>query len=329
MSGPARTPQLVEVRKIWDAAPHNAFTDLARYRGSWYCCFREASGHLHGRGRIRIIVSPDGRRFESCALFAERGVDLRDPKLSVTPDNRLMLLAGGTRFSGGEYAGRRPRVRFSTDGESWGPSMPVMEEGDWLWRVTWHQGRAWGVSYRLKDSRTWIIELVSSRDGIHYAPVTRLKVSGKPNEATLRFRGDGQALLLVRREGGDRDGVIGTAGPPYTAWEWHSARSRLGGPNFLVLANGDAWASGRQVTGQGGRQVTGQGGRGTAGLQARTILARLGPADYEPVLELPSGGDCSYPGMVYYHGRLWMSYYSSHEGQTSIYLAIVRFTTEK
>src|SRR5262249_41969134 len=29
---PAR-PELVEVRKIWDRAPHNAFTDLTRFRG--------------------------------------------------------------------------------------------------------------------------------------------------------------------------------------------------------------------------------------------------------------------------------------------------------
>ena len=38
-------------------------------------------------------------------------------------------------------------------------------------------------------------------------------------------------------------------------------------------------------------------------------------------LELPSGGDTSYPGLVWYDGILWVSYYSSHEGKTSIYLA--------
>lgn len=309
MSGAERTPLLAETRKIWDAAPHNAFTDLVRYRGRWYCCFREASGHLHRKGKIRIIVSPDGRRFESAALFAERGVDLRDPKLSVTADNRLMLIAGGTRFGKGEYIGRRPRVSFSADGERWDAPVPVMEEGDWLWRVTWHKSRAWGVSYRLKDSRTWTIELVSSGDGVSFSRVSRLRVSGKPNEATIRFLPDDRAMLLVRREGGDRYGAIGVAAPPYTDWTWRSARSRLGGPNFIVLDNGEAWASGRRIT----------------GAVARTVVARLDPERYEPVLELPSGGDCSYPGMVHFRGRLWMSYYSSHEGRTSIYLAIVRF----
>ena len=56
-----------------------------------------------------------------------------------------------------------------------------------------------------------------------------------------------------------------------------------------------------------------------------TILARLTLTGYEPVLKLPSGGDTSYPGMVWHQGLLWISYYSSHEGKTNIYLAKIRF----
>ena len=43
-------------------------------------------------------------------------------------------------------------------------------------------------------------------------------------------------------------------------------------------------------------------------------------------LTLPSGGDTSYPGMVWYDDQLLVSYYSSHEGQKArIYLAKVAF----
>ncbi len=45
---------------------------------------------------------------------------------------------------------------------------------------------------------------------------------------------------------------------------------------------------------------------------------------YEPVLTLPSGGDTSYPGLVWHQNLLWMLYYSSHEGKTSMYLAKIR-----
>jgi hypothetical protein len=39
------------------------------------------------------------------------------------------------------------------------------------------------------------------------------------------------------------------------------------------------------------------------------------------LLKLPSGGDTSYPGLVWHEETLYVSYYSGHEGKTSIYLA--------
>jgi len=38
--------QQPEVRKIWDKAPHNAFTDLIRYKSHFYCTFREGESHV-------------------------------------------------------------------------------------------------------------------------------------------------------------------------------------------------------------------------------------------------------------------------------------------
>src|SRR3954454_24458511 len=77
----APVPVLVSVEKIWDAGKHNAFTDLARWRGKWYCTFRESEAHVGGDGGLRVLESADGRAWESVALITENGVDLRDPKL--------------------------------------------------------------------------------------------------------------------------------------------------------------------------------------------------------------------------------------------------------
>lgn len=41
-------------------------------------------------------------------------------------------------------------------------------------------------------------------------------------------------------------------------------------------------------------------------------------------LALPSGGDTSYAGLYFHEGLLHVSYYSSHEGRTSIYMAKVK-----
>ena len=122
---------------------------------------------MGGDGRIRVLVSTDGETWTSAALVGETGIDLRDPKLSITPDDRLMIVAGGSVYEGKRYLGRQPRVMFSQDGITWSAPQRVLEEGDWLWRVTWHDGRAYGVTYRTLPGRRpeWALTLVSSADG--------------------------------------------------------------------------------------------------------------------------------------------------------------------
>ena len=62
----------------------------------------------------------------------------------------------------------------------------------------------------------------------------------------------------------------------------------------------------------------------------RTSLCWLDPASGKltEAVKLPSGGDTSYAGLVWHDDLLWISYYSSHEGKTSIYLAKVRIELE-
>jgi hypothetical protein len=313
---PARAadPELVWVEKIWDRSPHNAFTDLIRWHGKWYCTFREADGHVGGDGKLRVLESADGKKWESAALIAEPGIDLRDPKLSVTPDDRLMIVAGGSVYEGKTLKGRQPRVAFSKDGREWAAPRRVLTEGEWLWRVTWHDGKAYGVSY--SDAGTKgesAVKLFASTDGVKYDLVTALDVPGRPNEATLRFLPGGEVVALVRREGGNTSGWVGRSKPPYQEWAWKETKHRLGGPNFVRLPDGSLWAGGRSYTGG-----------------AKTAIARMtADGGYEPVLTLPSGGDTSYPGLVWHDGLLWVSYYSSHEGKSAIYLAKVKLPAAK
>ncbi len=114
-----------------------------------------------------------------------------------------------------------------------------------------------------------------------------------------------------------RPGWVGSSKPPYKKWTYHKLKHRLGGPNFIRLPDGSLWATSRGYP------------RGTAVIgpwkgEPHTILARLSRNSFEPVLTLPSGGDSSYAGMVWHEGLLWVSYYSSHEGNTSIYLAKIQ-----
>jgi hypothetical protein len=322
----AEEQQVVSVQKIWDRGPHNAFTDLIRWRDMWYCTFRESDGHVGGDGKLRVLESADGQEWQPVGLVVEKGIDLRDPKLSITPDGRLMIVAGGSVYGGTKtLKGRQPRVAFSADARTWTPPSRVLTEGEWLWRVTWHKDRAYGMTYNASARTTpeaqaaaegkpvspgpadWKLKLVSSEDGLKWDLVTHLDVPGHPNESTVRFMPDGEMIALVRREGGNKLGWIGASRPPYRQWDWHETKHRLGGPNFIRLPDGSLWAGSRSYPGG-----------------AKTVLAKMSRDSYEPVLTLPSGGDTSYPGLVWHDGLLWMSYYSSHEGKSNIYLAKIK-----
>jgi hypothetical protein len=164
------------------------------------------------------------------------------------------------------------------------------------------------VSYRLGWGGKWTVTLLESADGLDFRSLCRLRVPGKPNESTIGFKDDGEAVAMVRREGGNRKGWIGRSRPPYNRWKWQETGHRFGGPNFIILPDGSMWAASRLYR---------EDGYGTA-------IARLDEHGYTPVLELPSGGDCGYPGLAWHAGLLWVSYYSTHEGKTGIYLARVK-----
>lgn len=272
---------------------------------------------MGGDGKIRILTSPDGERWESAALIAEEGVDLRDPKLCITPDNRLMLTIGGSIYRGGtKLLGRQPRVAFSQDGRTWTAPRRVLAEGDWLWRVTWHGDTAYGTSYRTEPAPApaaaalpdWELALYQSKDGLAWEPVTSFAIPGKPNETTLRFGAKDEMIALVRREAADKQAWLGRSEPPYKNWKWQPVGRFIGGPNLLAGTDGRLIASGRDLRPGG----------------PKTALGPITTTAWEPSLTLPSGGDTSYAGMVMHEGALWLSYYSSHEGKSAIYFAKVK-----
>src|SRR4029079_6095069 len=116
----APTAKLLSLKKIGDQAPHCAFTDLAFWKGHFVCAFREGRAHVATDGKIRILASPDGETWSSSALLSLEGFDLRDAGLSITPDNRLMLIGGAApRKKDKESAPTGSFVAFSSDGVKW------------------------------------------------------------------------------------------------------------------------------------------------------------------------------------------------------------------
>ena len=298
--------KLVEVKKIWDQAPHNAFTDLVRFQNRWFCVFREGKGHVSPDGALRIITSTDGEKWESAALITSPDSDLRDAKITVTPDGQLMLSGAGALHDKSKHT-HQSLAWFSKDGRTWSEGHQIGDPDYWLWRVTWHRGKAYGIGYGCGKDRS--VRLYASQDGKKFETlVERLFDVGYPNETSLVFDGD-TAYCLLRRDGQPNNGLLGVSQPPYTKWDWKDLGVRIGGPHMIRLPDGRFVAAVRMYDGA-----------------TRTSLAWIDPKSGKltEFLKLPSGGDTSYAGLVLHDKLLWVSYYSSHEGKTSIYLAKVQ-----
>jgi hypothetical protein len=302
----AAEAKLIEARKIWDAAPHNAFTDLIHRSNEWFCVFREGQTHVAPEGKIRVITSKDGRNWSSAALISKPALDLRDPKITTAPNGKLMLYAA---------AADRPKtpvshqsmVWFSDDGRAWSEGENIAEKNIWLWRIAFNGSTGLGVGYETAGEH--FVRLYKTADGKNFSTlVDSLFAEEQPNESGLAFDSSGRAFCLLRRDGKPGHGMFGVAQPPYTNWTWRDIGAKIGGPQLIRLPDGRLIAGVRLYDGG-----------------ARTSIAAINPdtGRLTELLKLPSGGDCSYPGLVWRNNELWVSYYSSHEGKTMIYLARV------
>ena len=322
-------PEIVSVKKIWDIDKYHCFTDLKRFKGKWYCTFRESDSHVGGeQGKIRVIVSKDTETWKSVNHIVLKGRDLRDPKISVTTDGRLMVYSAACLYEGRTRKNSKMQVTFSKNGVNWTP-LQVMQfdcpgehktDGHQLWRLIWHKGRAYGVTKLMKPNRAM---LVTSTDGVHWKQITKINIPNEadgspaaPSEAALQILNDGNMMILFRQV------WLGTSPPPFTEWTWHKVDQppkeyakdwapkvpTIAGPELIQIPDGSIWATGRQYWLP----------LPPTNSEKRIVLASVDRTSYTPVLIIPSGGDCGgYAGMVWHDGYLWISYHSAEPGTTA------------
>ena len=324
------------VHRIVDDGMHNAFTDLARFRGRFYLTFRSCpDGHMiFPTSRIRVLCSDDGvGGWREVCSFAVEGRDVRDPHF-LELGGRLFVYSG-TWLCDPEDAGRydmNDHLGYgacTADGESWeGPRMLEGTYGHYIWRAAAHDGRAFLCGRRRRgfvpgqaESRPELIEsaLLCSDDGWVWHTAGYF-ARGHGDETAFLVEADGSILALVR--GADPvPARLCRLRPPYQEPELVDLERNVGGP---LLAR---WGDRLLVAGR--RRVSPE--------RAATCLSWLiedrarGTAALHDVAELPSGGDTSYPGFVDLgEGRGLLSYYSSHEGSgggsapSHVYLAGLR-----
>lgn len=237
--------------------------------------------------------------------------DLRDPKLIITDDNRIMLITDGEFYNNGKVVSRRPYVAFSdTNGENFSelkrsdvyhPTEDVKSNSNfWMWSLINNKGTYYGFDYLH-------FQLFKSSDqGKTFYPLTKFNkesIGEDPSEVALITDTNDKMYAFIRRA--NANGYLGTSLPPYASWEFKELNYRLEG-QFPLLYNNDKFIIGTRAFDENGATYT-----------AIYITDLQGNRSKE--IKLPSGGDTSYPGLVLDNEYLSVSYYSSHEGRTSIY----------
>ena len=307
------------VRRVYNDGNHNAFTDLCRFRDQYYLTFRNCpDGHgVYPSSRIIVLSSVDADKWQHVHAFSVPDRDVRDPHFLVF-GGTLFVYTGTWLCDPSEPSPYGPEKRdlndhlgycaWSADGQVWqGPCILEGTYGHYIWRAATHGGKAYLCGRRkpgfvptatLKDADPITQSaLLESDDGFIWK--TRgLFQESYGSETAFLFEDDG-SILAVGRGRPPRPAQICRSRPPYQHWTHTDLDRNIGGP---LLAK---WGH-RYIV--GGRKTTDRANH-------KTALYWLIGDRLQEIVELPSGGDNSYPGFVQVSDtRGLVSYYSSHEG---------------
>lgn len=299
----ASTP-VVCIDKVFSDGRHNAFTDLVEWRGAYYLAFRNASGHGSFDGDLVILKSADRKKWAPAVRIATPGDD-RDPQFLAT-DGRLFVYFPTFKNERRElYA----YVSFTDDGASWSPPAECYDQSYVVWKPKAFGGRFYAGAHVIPTgNKTRQSELVESVDGLKWRRVAVIHAAKTESETAIHFFPSGRAMALVRNQAKPRHGWVCFADPPYQKWSAEQVPMRFEGHN--IWAMGDRLLVGSRYFEQG---------------QSRTAFFLYHNGTFDRYAVLPTGGDTSYVGMVPLGAdRILVSYYSSHEGPASVYVAVLK-----
>lgn len=302
------------IHRAWSEAEHNAFPDVEYFRGRWFIAVREGTAHgISGFGRVRVISSRDGERFESVAVFDDFG-DYRRAELSVTAEGRLMVLSKANFYGkpadskdaytardhrGTEHtvatAGAENRVAFSQDGERFTAIEAVggTARGAWFYSgVQWRGDLGYAID---RQGR----KLYRTKDGLNFEPVSDVPVG---NESRIAFLPNDTMIVFFR------NGSLATSPPPYETFSLNETNKKgphsYGGPGILALPDGQVWTASRHRIDPADFEFP----PGENVFPDGTVLFHLEGQRLAPKLLIRGGGDRGYNGLLWHDGFLWMVY---------------------
>lgn len=295
-------------RLIWKGDSHAAFTSLVYYNNCFYCAFRNANYHVDTNGKdngsICIIRSKDGEEWELFLRLEDKGYDLRDPQLSITPSGRLMLLSEKVQYNKGRAITRNSTVSFIKEDGSFTPINSIhfdtFDNWNWIWNVEWIDGVAYGFCY------IPFFGLVKSEDGINYELVEKINLDGNPSEASVAKLDKNHLLAIVRR---DSLAALGIYNLTDKQWQWKDCDEEIACPK-IINAKRNLLVVGRSYK---------------YGLQTTLYRFNKNKQELVPIERISGDKDCSYPGIVYKNRKLCISYHKGDANSSDIYLTSLKY----
>jgi len=294
----------LEVRAVVSDGKHNAFTAFVRWRDAYWLAFRKGGAHGSRDGDLIVLRSVDTKTWTE-ALRLDVLPDDRDPQLLAT-DKRLFLY--DVAVEGDKLTSF---VTYTDDGKSWSKPKPVYKPAYIFWKPK-ARGDGFYATAHVKshDGGAREVHLITSRDGIEWERVSKMRGGNWESETTIHFLTDTRIVAFLRQKHGSPAASLLFADAPFTEWE----ERPLAGMHF---AGHDSYTfDGVNILAS---RAFEQGRKNPYTM----IYTFDKEANLTPYCRLPSGGDCSYPGIVRDGDEMLVSYYSSHEGTASIYLARV------
>lgn len=332
------------LKKISNKNHHDAFTDINRLNNHLYLCFRRATTHHSHDGAVILQqLNLHGKCLQE-HKFTLNNSDLRDPKITITNNNTLILCAYARRKivdeRGIEKTISRNTFWRSLDGNDWQHEGYFAAPFHWCWRLTVFAKQIYSIAYQRKTESLYLYRGNDLKNVHPNAQPIMSKAThnlGYPNESDLCFIGpeeQAQGIAIVRRDADTYTSQIGRSVGDFTDWQWQELPIYLASPKVLCVRKDELLIAARYEHNSktplpaNGEQFIQYYGCGEEKLEYQNDALKTGLFSYNLVtheltllLALPSADDNGYPGLVRNNEALFLSYYStSGPKKTQVYV---------
>ena len=336
------------VRKVHSTGRGWHVGNMVKWKGTYYICFVDGTGHGTEDSRIRVSSSTDLKTWDSQIVTGTTHID---PQLLPVGDKLLVYAVGLDLQTQTDSGSPSWEVMASTnDGKNWSEPKRCFLMNNDFWHPVEFRGRYYvtcdnaghvprGSNCRVDlltsedgERWSWVSEILHGADKHGYsskqsketpyfdAMDPRYFATRRPSESALFFFDDGRLMSITRALG--LMACIAIAEPPYTKWEYSlSQTSRCYGA--AIAAVGDHIV----VTGRHQADQDPEGKLGIVGGQATGVFL-FKHGDIRLHALLPSGHDTGYAGILpSTKNEALIAYYSGHEyapkNGSNVYLASV------